>query len=276
MRILFLGDVVGRSGREAVLKNIASLRASTKADSVIVNVENAAAGHGVTVKIAQEFLAAGIDCLTTGNHVWGQKELFGAIDQMPRLLRPDNFPSGTPGKGSCLVPLPDGRKLLVVQLMGRVFIEPPLDNPFAVLDRTLAGFKLGTSVTAIFVDFHAEATSEKMAFAHFFDGRVSAIIGTHTHIPTADEHILPGGTAYQSDSGMCGDYNSVIGVMKEQPIWNFTRQTPGGRFVAAEGEATLCGSLIDIDDTTGKARSICRIQTGGLLTPTPSFADENR
>ncbi len=267
MRILFLGDVMGRSGRDAVKKHLPDLRARLKPDVVIINVENAAAGAGVTIKQAEEFLADGADCLTTGNHVWDQRELIGAIDGMPRLLRPLNYPAGTPGRGLYLHTLQDGRKILVVHVMGRVFIEPQLDDPFAATENALASYRLGSGggAQAIFIDMHAEASSERMAFAHNFDGRVSAVVGTHTHIPTADMQILPKGTAYQTDVGMCGDYDSVIGVRKDIPIAKFTRKMPTERYVPAEGEATVCGTFIVTNDVTGLAVSVDAVRIGGRL-----------
>lgn len=265
MRILFFGDVVGRSGRDGLLAALPALRDELKPDCVIANVENAAAGRGVTLKIAAQFREGGVDCLTTGNHVFGQRELIGTIQQEPRLLRPLNFPENTPGKGFFLHTLPDGRKILIVNVMGQAFIEPILDNPFTALDKLLASYPMGKAVTAIFVDFHAEPTAEKVAFGHVFDGRVSAVIGTHTHIPTADEHILKRGTAYQTDAGMCGDFDSVIGVEKEQPIFRFVRQMPSERFTPASGPASLCGCFIETDDKTGLAQKIVRIQRGGIL-----------
>jgi len=265
MRILFLGDIMGRSGRNCVKRHLPSLRKRLRPDIVIINVENAAAGFGVTGKLAQEFFSLGATCLTTGNHAWGQKELVDYIDGEPRLLRPLNFLAGTPGRGSYIHKLSDGRKALIVCAMARLFVEPIIDDPFASVARLLEQYHLGKSVQAIFVDFHGEATSEKMAFAHYFDGKISAVVGTHTHIPTADEHILPEGTAYITDVGMCGDYDSVIGVKKELAIWRFTRSIPGERLVPAEGEATICGVFVVTDDSTGLAESIGRIQLGGIL-----------
>jgi metallophosphoesterase (TIGR00282 family) len=265
MRILFFGDIVGRSGRDGLAKHLPDLKSRLKPDVVIANGENAAAGFGITVKMAEEFYALGIDCLTTGNHVWGQKELISAIDRDPKLLRPLNYPEGTPGRGSYLHTLPGGRKILIANLMARVFMEPVLDDPFAAMEKLLAQHRLGQTTQAIFVDFHGETTSEKMAFSHVFDGRISAMVGTHTHIPTADGQILPKGTAYQTDAGMCGDYDSVIGMKKELSIPRFTRKIPGERMSPAEGEATVCGVLIVTDDATGRAQSIEPIRMGGRL-----------
>ena len=265
MRIMFFGDVMGRSGRDGLAKHLPRLKADYKPDVIIVNGENAAAGFGVTDKIAQDFYALGVDCITTGNHIWKQKELVMTIDRDPKLLRPLNFQEGTPGRGAYVHSLSGGRKIVIINIMGRVFMDPVLDNPFAVVDKFLATTRLGTGAAAIFVDFHAETTSEKMAFAQYVDGRVSAVVGTHTHIPTADEQILPKGTAYQSDAGMCGDYDSVIGMKKEQSIWRFTRPIPGERMTPAEGEATVSGVLIDTNDATGLAASIQSVRVGGRL-----------
>jgi metallophosphoesterase (TIGR00282 family) len=265
MRILFFGDIMGRSGRDGLAKHLPDLKAQLKPDVIIVNAENAAGGFGITEKIAQEFYALGADCLTTGNHVWDQRELLTTIDRDPRLLRPLNFPDGTPGRGSYVHNLPDGRKILIANVMARLFMEPQLDDPFAATEKFLAQHRLGQTAQAIFFDFHGEASSEKMAFGHFLDGRVSAVVGTHTHIPTADDMILPKGTAYLSDAGMCGDYDSVIGVKKELSLWRFTRKVPGERMQPAEGEATVCGAFIVTDDTTGLAKSIEPFCIGGRL-----------
>ncbi|HEU0117323.1 MAG TPA: TIGR00282 family metallophosphoesterase [Alphaproteobacteria bacterium] len=265
MRILFFGDIVGRTGRDGLAKHLPNLKAKLKPDVVIVNGENAAGGFGITEKIAQDFYALGVDCLTTGNHVWDQRELISNIQNDPRLVRPLNYPEGTPGKGFYLHALPNGKKILIVNVMGKLFMEPSLDDPFAVTEKFLAQYKLGASVAAIFLDFHAETTSEKMAFAHNFDGRVSAVVGTHTHVPTADDQVLPKGTAFQSDIGMCGDYDSVIGMKKELSLWKFLRKIPGERMVPAEGEATVCGTLIVTDDATGLAKSIDAVRIGGRL-----------
>ncbi|HUY68216.1 MAG TPA: TIGR00282 family metallophosphoesterase [Alphaproteobacteria bacterium] len=265
MRILFFGDIMGKSGREGLARHVPDLRARLKPDVVIANAENAAGGFGVTDKIAREFYTLGVDCLTTGNHAWDQKELLKTIDNDPKLLRPLNYPDGTPGRGSYLHVLADGRTILIVNVMARLFMEPALDDPFAVTERFLAAHKLGQAAQAILIDFHSEASSEKMAFAHFCDGRVSAVIGTHTHIPTADEQILPRGTAYLSDAGMCGDYDSVIGIRKELSLWRFVKKIPGERMAPAEGEATVCGAFVVTDDKTGLAVSIEPLRVGGRL-----------
>ncbi len=267
MRILFFGDVMGRSGRDGLARHLPALKERFTPDVIIVNVENAAAGRGVTMKLAREFLDQGIDVLTNGNHVWNQKELLAAIDQEPRILRPLNFPEGTPGRGLYLHTLSDGRKILVVNIQGNLFMDRILDDPFVAAEKLVASYKIGGNVNAIFVDFHGEMTSEKMALGHFLDGRVSVVVGTHTHIPTSDEQILPKGTAYQTDTGMCGDFDSVIGVKKSASLWLFTRKIPGERMEPAEGEATVCGCFVETDDKTGLAKTIDAIQIGGRLKP---------
>lgn len=264
MRILFLGDVMGRSGREAVGKHLPDLIKTLKADFVIVNGENAAHGVGITDKICADLYEAGANCITTGNHIWDKKEIMAYIDGDAKLLRPLNFPPGTPGRGLYECALPDGRKIVVINAMGRLFMDV-LDDPFRLTAEALRGYTLGRTVQAVFVDFHAEATSEKMSFAHYFDGRISAMVGTHTHVPTADCQIFPNGTAYQSDAGMCGDYNSVIGVKIDVPVHRFTRKTPTDKMSPADGEATLCGTFIVTDDKTGKALSIEPVRIGPRL-----------
>ena len=268
MRILFLGDVVGRSGRDALAQHLPDIKAKLAPDVTIVNVENAAAGFGITLKMAQEILGLGVDCLTTGNHIWDQRELVSSIQTEPRLLRPLNYPEGTPGKGNYIHTLRDGRKIMIVNAMARLFMEPMLDDPFAATERLLATQRLGQTVAAIFVDFHGEASSEKMAFGHVFDGRISAVVGTHTHVPTADAQIFAKGTAYQTDAGMCGDYDSVIGMKKEQATWKFQRKIPGERLTPAEGEGTVCGVLIITDDKTGLATEIKPLRIGARLLQT--------
>src|SRR5579862_7575862 len=255
LNVLLCGDVVGRSGRDAVKAHLPRLRRELAIDVAIVNAENAAAGFGLTERLAGELYDSGADILTTGNHVWDQRELIPYIARDRRLLRPANFPEGTPGAGWCLHPLDGGLGVLVVNLMGRLFMDV-LDDPFARLDQIVAQHPLGRGASAIIVDFHAEATSEKMAFAHFADGRVSAVLGTHTHVPTADAQILRGGTAYLSDAGMCGDYDSVIGMLKGPSVRRFVTKMPGEKNKVSEGEATLCGVFVAIDDATGLARHI--------------------
>ena len=267
MRILFLGDVVGRAGRDAVVARLPELRAALRAELVVVNAENASHGFGLGPDMARAFLEAGADVLTLGNHTWDRKEVIPFIAETPRLIRPLNFPPGTPGSGSVMVQVADGRAALVINAMGRLFMDP-LDCPFRTVAVELSRHRLGATVAAIVIDFHAEATSEKMAFAHSFDGQVSLVVGTHTHCPTADYQILPGGTAYQTDAGMCGDYDSVIGMGKEGAASRFWRKMPGERLAPAEGEATIAGLFVETDDATGLARQIAPLRVGGRLSQT--------
>ena len=264
MNILFCGDVVGRAGRDAIKAHLPELKRDLAIDVAIVNAENAAAGFGLTERLAGELYDAGADVLTTGNHVWDQRELIQYIERDPRLLRPANFPEGTPGAGWCLHTLAGGRSVLVINLMGRLFMEA-LDDPFACCERILARYPLGRGADAVVIDFHAEATSEKMAFGHCFDGRVSAVLCTHTHVPTADAQILAGGTAYLSDAGMCGDYDSVIGMQKEPVVRRFVTKVPGEKAKPADGEGTLCGAFVAIDDARGLANRIEPVRLGGRL-----------
>ena len=274
MRILFLGDVVGRTGRDGVLAALQVLRERLDPDITIVNGENSAGGFGITMKIADEFFAAGVDVITTGNHVWDQKELVGQIDQQPRLLRPLNYPEGTPGRGFVLLQTRGQRAVLVVNVMCRLFMDA-LDDPFAGLERVLRAHRLGPGgVSAIIVDVHGEATSEKMIMGHTLDGRASLVVGTHSHVPTADHQILPGGTAYQSDAGMCGDYDSVLGMQKEEPIRRFLQKTPGARLEAATGEGSLSGVAVEIDDRTGLAKAVWPVRLGPHLAPAAPPWDE--
>ncbi len=265
MRILFLGDVVGRSGRDAVAAALPRLRAALLADLVVVNGENASHGFGLAPDMAQAIFAAGADVITLGNHSWDRRELIPYIAQEPRVIRPLNFPPGTPGAGSFVVALADGRRALVLNAMGRLFMDA-LDCPFRGTAELLARYKLGASVSAIVADFHAEATSEKMAYAHSFDGSVSLVVGTHTHCPSADHQVLPGGTAFQSDAGMCGDYDSVIGMAKEGAAAKFWSKMPGERLQPASGEATICGLFVVTDDRTGLAISAEPVRQGGRLS----------
>ena len=262
MRVLFLGDVVGRSGREAVARELPRLRERLKIDAVIVNCENAAHGFGITEAIAADLLLAGADCLTGGNHTFDQKEALVFIEREPRLLRPVNFPPGTPGRGTALIDVAGGR-LLVINAMARLFMDP-LDDPFAAIERELDACKLGRDADTILIDFHGEATSEKMAMAHFVDGRASLVVGTHTHVPTADHQILDGGTAYMSDAGMCGDYNSVIGMAIEEPLQRFTRKVSLGRMTPADGEGTVCGVFVETGPG-GLAKRIAPVRVGPRL-----------
>lgn len=271
MRILFLGDVVGRSGRIAVIEKLSALRERYALDFVVVNAENAAGGFGITEPILTELLDAGADVVTGGNHIFDQREALVFIERHDRLLRPLNFPPGTPGRGAGLFKTKNGADVLVINAQGRVFMAD-LDDPFRAVDRELDACKLKSGADAILIDFHAEATSEKQAMGYFVDGRASALIGTHTHVPTADEQVLPKGTAYVSDAGMCGDFDSVLGMDKGEPIQRFLTKIPSARFQPSLGEATLCGVALDLDDATGLARAIAPLRLGGRLSQTePAF-----
>jgi len=265
MRILFLGDLVGRTGREAAAAALPRLREALRIDLAIVNAENASHGFGLAPDMANTLFAAGADVITLGNHAWDRKEIIPYIADKPRLLRALNYPPGTPGQGAAMVELQDGRRALVMQVMGRLFMDP-LDCPFRATADLLANYRLGGTVQAIVSDIHAEATSEKMAYAHIFDGQLSFVVGTHTHCPTADAQVLPGGTAFQSDAGMCGDFNSVIGMSKDGAALRFWRKMPGEKLGPAEGEATVCGVFVETDDATGLARRIEPVRQGGRLS----------
>jgi 2',3'-cyclic-nucleotide 2'-phosphodiesterase len=264
MRILFCGDVVGRSGRDVVLQQVPVLREELKLDCVIVSTDNAAHGFGVSTDICKDFLNGAADVLTGGDHVWDQRDIHEYIGKEPRLLRPHNFPDGVPGSGAYVFTTKRGKKILVAHVLGQVFHKENLDCPFAAMDKLLKRYTLGGTVDAIFVDVHAEATSEKMAMGRYLDGRVSAVVGSHTHIPTADSKILKGGTAYQTDAGMCGDYDSVIGFQEDAPLSAFVHKMRRIRMQPADGEGTLCATYIDIDDQTGFAREIRHIMRGGI------------
>ncbi|MDA1133034.1 MAG: TIGR00282 family metallophosphoesterase [Proteobacteria bacterium] len=267
MRVLYLGDVVGRAGRDALTTHLPTLRKSLATDFVVVNGENAAGGFGITEKICGQFFDLGVDVITTGNHVWDQTETASHIERELRLLRPANYPAGAPGRGAGVFRAGNGRKVLVVQVMGRVFMDA-LDDPFAVLNAELQKVRLGATVDFVLIDIHGEATSEKTAVGVFADGRASLVAGTHSHVPTADTRILPHGTAYQTDLGMCGDYDSVIGMDPEEPLRRFTRKISAGRFQPAMGEATVCGIVVDSDDDTGLAVRVEPVRVGGRLKPT--------
>jgi 2',3'-cyclic-nucleotide 2'-phosphodiesterase len=265
MRLLFIGDVVGKSGRNAVIERLADLRTRFSLDCVVVNGENAAGGVGITEKICRELMEAGADAVTLGNHAWDQREALIFIEREHRLLRPANWPDGTPGRGATVIETRAGARVLVMNLIGRVFMGLA-DDPFAAAERGIQACPLGQGCDALIVDFHAEATSEKQAMGHFLDGRASLVIGTHTHAPTADHQILPGGTAFQTDSGMTGDYDSVIGVEKSEPMRRFMQATPASRFEPATGEATLCGLAVETDAKTGLALKVAPLRLGGRLS----------
>ena len=257
MRVLFAGDIVGRSGRRVLLQHVASLRAELKLDLVIANAENAAGGFGITRDIANELLQNGVDVLSNGNHAWDKKEALQFIDSEPRLLRPHNYPVGTPGSGWYVAETAAGVRLGILNVMGTVFMHPVLDCPFHCVDQVLEN--KSADVDAILVDFHAEASSEKSAMGWYLDGRVSAVVGTHTHVPTADERVLPGGTAYISDVGMTGCYDSIIGMDKERVLRRFVQKISQPMEVA-DGKGSLCAVLLEIDERSGKGTSIKRVR----------------
>jgi metallophosphoesterase (TIGR00282 family) len=265
MRILFLGDIVAQSGRAVVLQELPGLKRDLKLDFVIVNGENAAHGFGLTEKICVELLDAGVDVITGGNHSWDKAEIIPYTEREKRLLRPVNFPPGTPGRGVGVYTDGAGRNIKVVNLMTRLFMEL-LDDPFQALAKELPpGTPKSAGFEAIIIDVHGEATSEKMALGHVADGHASLVVGTHTHVPTADAHILVGGTAYHTDAGMCGDYDSVIGMRKEGSIANFHRKFPRERLAPADGVATLCGTYLETDPATGLAARVEPVRIGGRL-----------
>lgn len=264
MRILFIGDVVGKSGRTAIFEHLPGLIPAWKLDLVIVNGENAAGGFGITEAIYNDFIDAGADAVTLGNHAWNQKEALVFIERAPRLIRPLNYPRHTPGRGAALIDAKNGARALVINAMGRVFMEP-LNDPFSAIGREIEACPLVEAADAIVVDFHGEASSEKQGMGFFCDGRVSLVVGTHTHVPTADHRILSGGTAYMTDAGMTGDYESVIGMQKDEPVRRFTTGIPSGRFEPAFGAATLSGVAVETDDKTGLAVRIAPVRLGGRL-----------
>ena len=258
MKVLFLGDVFGKPGRQAVQRLVPRLIARDAVDLVVANAENSASGIGVTPDSAEELLAAEVDLLTSGNHIWAKREIVAYLDRPgSRLLRPANYPAGTPGKGRAVVSTPDGRRLGVVNVEGRVFMRS-LEDPFRVALAEVEALR-AEGVTAILVDVHCEATSEKNALGWFLDGKVSAVLGTHTHVQTADARVLTNGTAFITDVGMCGPWDSIIGVRKELVIERFLSARPVS-FEPAKRDVWLQGALVDIDDVTGRARSIARIQ----------------
>ena len=273
MRRRFIGDVVGRAGRAVLIEELPKLRAAWNLDCVIVNGENAAGGFGITETICADFLNAGADCVTLGNHAFDQREALVFIARQPRLIRPLNYPRGTPGGGANLIETAGGQRVLVINLLGRIFMDA-LDDPFAAIEQELNACPLGAVCDAAVIDFHAEASSEKQAFAHFVDGRASLVVGTHTHVPTADHQILPQGTAYMTDAGMTGDYDSVIGMEKDEPIRRFSTKLPGNRLEPAAGAATLCGVAVETD-AKGLAIKIAPVRLGGRLSQArPEFWEE--
>ena len=257
MKIIFIGDLVGKNARNQLIKQLPEIKKTYNPDAIVCNAENAAAGYGLTKNIALELFDKGIDIITLGNHSWDQKEMLSFIEECPKIIRPLNYPQGVPGKGYYELNLLDGRKLIVVQLMLRLFMGISLDDPFASIKNFLKKNKLGSNCNCILLDIHGETTSEKNAIAHYIDGEVTAVLGTHTHIPTTDARILPKGTAYQTDVGMSGDYNSVIGMDKNNPIHQFVKGYRNeGRFVPADGKVTICGAFVESSDNSGLASKI--------------------
>ena len=265
MRILFLGDVMGRSGRAALAAELPALRARLGADFVVVNGENATSGAGLSADHAGKLFEAGADCVTLGDHAFDRPEMLQHIEGEGRIIRPLNYARTAPGRGARIFEVPGGRKVLVLQALGQVFMKRPFDDPFSAVDRVLSAHPRGGAVQAALVDMHCEATSEKMAMGHFCDGRASVVVGTHTHVPTADCQILPGGTAFLTDAGMCGDYLSVIGMDKTEPMRRFVTGMGKGRFEPAGGQATLCGLFVETDDGTGAAIRAAPVRVGGRL-----------
>jgi len=265
MKLLFLGDVMGRAGRAAITQHLPRLRTDWKLDFVVVNGENATSGMGLSGDHAKTLFDAGADVVTLGDHAFDQKDMLTFVATEQRMIRPLNFSKTAPGAGARVFNATRGRKVLVAQVLGQVFMKRPFDDPFSAIDAVLRQHPMGGQVHASLVDMHCEATSEKMAMGHFCDGRASIVVGTHTHVATADAMILPKGTAYLTDAGMCGDYNSVIGMDKEEPLRRFITGMPKGRFSPAAGEATLSGVYVETDDQTGKATRIEMVRQGGLL-----------
>ncbi|MCF3593022.1 TIGR00282 family metallophosphoesterase [Rhodobacteraceae bacterium LMO-12] len=265
MKILFLGDVMGRAGRRAVSENLARLRADWRLDFVVINGENASNGMGLTGEHAKGLLEAGADCVTLGDHAFDQRDMLQFIESEPRVLRPLNFAKDAPGRGARVFSDARGRKILVTQILGQVFMKRCFHDPFSEIEQALKAHPLGGAVQAALVDVHCEATSEKMAMGHWCDGRASLVVGTHTHVPTGDAQILPGGTAYLTDAGMCGDYLSVIGMEKGEPMRRFITGMAKSRFTPANEEATLSGVYVETDDRTGKATRIEMVRQGGRL-----------
>jgi metallophosphoesterase (TIGR00282 family) len=271
MRILFIGDILGRSGRAIIHERLPGLVKDWKLDLVVINGENAAGGFGITEVIYNELIEAGADAVTLGNHAWDQREALVFIERAPRLVRPANYPKGTPGRGAALVETKNGKHALVINAMGRVFMDA-MDDPFAAVEREISACPLRSGADAIIVDMHCEASSEKQAMGYFCDSRASLVVGTHTHVPTADHRIMPGGTAFMTDAGMTGDFDSVIGMNKDEPLNRFLRKLPGSKFEAAGGPATLCGVAVETDDATGLAVKVAPVRLGGTLSQaTPDF-----
>lgn len=273
LTILFLGDIVGEPGRSAVTANLARLKETHAVDFVVVNGENAAGGRGITPKITIDLLRAGVSVITTGDHIWDQKEIISFIDTEPRLLRPINYPPGAPGHGAIVLETAKG-KVGVLNVQMRTFMQPILENPFPALDAAVTAMRKETPI--IFVDAHGETTSERIAIGRFMDGKVSAVVGTHTHVQTADEQIFPGGTAFLCDAGMCGPVNSILGRAVDPIVNRFITNLPA-LFPVAKGEVRLCGAVVSIDETTGRALAITRVNeviSEAVPAPPPTPATE--
>ena len=266
MKILFLGDVLGRGGRAAVVDAIPKMRDAWGLDFVVVNGENATRGMGLSGEHAKMMLDAGADVITLGDHAFDQKDMMAFCEQEPRIIRPLNFSKVAPGKGARVFTARRGPQVLVTPVLGQVFMKRPFDDPFSAVDQVLRQFPLGGLVQATLVDVHCEATSEKMAMGHFCDGKASVVVGTHTHVPTGDAQILPAGTAFQSDAGMCGDYDSVIGMTKAEPLRRFITGMAKNRFEPAMGDVTVSGLYVETDDRTGKATRVEMVRHGGRLS----------
>ena len=264
MKILICGDVVGRSGRKVIEEKIPILRRKEKLKFVIINGENAASGFGITKKICEQLFDLGVDVITSGNHIWDQKEIIFFIENEKRLIRPCNYPKQTPGRGFGVYKTKDGNLISVINVMCRLFMDN-IDDPFRKLDDVIEQIKIENGEHTIIVDVHGESTSEKMAIGHYLDGKVTAILGTHTHVPTADLQILEKGTFYQTDLGMCGDYDSVIGMKKENSVLKFTHKHKKVRLETADGEGTLCGTIIEIDEKKNSIIDFKQVLLGGKL-----------
>ena len=263
MKIIFFGDIFGRSGRDALIKKLPYFKEKFKPDFILANGENASHGKGISHSICKDLFSAGIDVITGGNHIFDNNDIFNFIDNEKRLLRPNNYPIDTPGNGYGIYEK-NQKKILVISVMGRVFMQP-LDDPFDSIRKVINGKTIGKDISAIIIDIHCEATSEKMAVGHEFDGKASLIVGTHTHVPTADARILNNGTAYISDLGMCGDYDSIIGMDKSKSLEKFKKKTPIRGIDPATGEASLSCVFVELNDETGLAKSIKQIIIGGSL-----------
>ncbi len=265
MRLLYLGDVFGRGGRQAVSELLPGIRRDRRIDFAVVNAENATDGRGLSLAHAEQLFDAGADCLTLGDHAFDQREMIAGVEREPRILRPLNYGRSIPGRGARVFDAPNGRRVLVAQALGRVFMRPDFDDPFAALDSLLRAHPLRTGADAVIVDFHAEATSEKNALGHYLDGRASLVVGSHTHVPTADARILAGGTAYQSDAGMCGVYESVIGFDRIVPVERFRTGLAPKRMTPARGAGTVSGVFVETSDSTGLAVKIEHVVAGATF-----------